>query len=113
MEPPNEAYKVVRLSQARAKVSALGATRERADMDFEAMNEEMRAKAKACTSPEELLALAQEEGYELTDDQLEGITGGASWGCKTVSIGDTRDDIDESFVSEAFMTGDVRGDELD
>ena len=39
---------------------------------------EQRARAKQCKSAEELLALAEEEGYDLTDDELEGISGG-SW----------------------------------
>ena len=30
-------------------------------------------------TPEELLALAQEEGYELSDDELEGVAGGGEW----------------------------------
>lgn len=79
-------------------------------MDFEAMNEEMKAKAKACTSPEELLALAREEGYELSDEDLEGIAGGWSLPGRG---GDSRDDIDEARVNEAFMTGELRGDGLD
>ena len=34
------------------------------------------AKAKACKSQEELLALAKEEGIELSDEQLEAVNGG-------------------------------------
>ena len=49
-----------------------------ADMDFDNLTEEQKAKALACTSPEELLSLAREEGYELTDEQLDGIAGGWS-----------------------------------
>lgn len=82
-------------------------------MDFESLSEEMKTKAKACTSPEELLALAKEEGYELSDEELEGIAGGASWICGSVRPGDERDDVDESLVSEEFMTGALRGDGLD
>ena len=40
------------------------------------LSPEQRARAKQCKTPEELLALAKEEGYELTDDELEGISGG-------------------------------------
>lgn len=47
-------------------------------MNFEDLSPELREKAKACKSPEEMLALAQEEGYELSDEQLENIAGG--WG---------------------------------
>jgi len=42
------------------------------------LSPEQRDRAKQCKTPEELLALAKEEGYELTDDELEGISGG-SW----------------------------------
>jgi len=42
------------------------------------LTDEQKAKARACNTPEEILALAKEEGYELSDDQLEGISGG--WG---------------------------------
>lgn len=45
-------------------------------MKFEDLTPEQKAKALACKTPEELLALAQEEGYELTEEQLEGINGG-------------------------------------
>ena len=45
---------------------------------IKALTPEQRARAKQCKSAEELLALAKEEGYELTDDELEGISGG-SW----------------------------------
>jgi hypothetical protein len=38
----------------------------------------VKAKLKGCETPEEIFALAQEEGYELSDSELEGISGG--WG---------------------------------
>ena len=53
-------------------------------MDLNELTEEQKAKALACESPEELLALAREEGMELTDEQLEGVAGG--WG--SASCGD-------------------------
>ena len=37
---------------------------------------ELIEKAKDCKTPEELLALAQEEGYELSDEQLQDVSGG-------------------------------------
>ena len=43
--------------------------------------EEQRAKAKGCKTPEELLSLAQEEGYEFSEDELVAITGGVTWVC--------------------------------
>ena len=40
------------------------------------LTQEQIAKAKACKNSEELLALAKEEGIELTDEQLEAVSGG-------------------------------------
>ena len=52
-------------------------------MDFEALDDELKEKVKACTTPEELLALAKEEDYDLSDEELEAIAGGVniSWDC--------------------------------
>lgn len=52
------------------------------------LSPEQRARAKQCKSAEELLALAKEEGYELTDDELEGISGGGAW-CNSDCSSDT------------------------
>ena len=38
------------------------------------LNEEQIAKVKACKNSDELLALAKQEGIELTDEQLASIT---------------------------------------
>ena len=46
-------------------------------MDFKDLTPELMAKAKTCKTPEEVLALAKAEGYELSDCELEGISGGA------------------------------------
>ena len=40
---------------------------------------EQKEKAKACKTPEEMLALAKDEGYELSDEELEDISGGEFW----------------------------------
>ena len=45
-------------------------------MNFEGLTHEQQEKAKACGTPEDLLTLAKEEGIELTDEQVEGISGG-------------------------------------
>lgn len=85
-------------------------------MDLENMelSPELMAKVKACRSPEEFFALAQEEGHELSDEELEGIAGGWEHLCsRAFESGDVREDIDESGVSAAFMTGEIRGDGLD
>ncbi len=41
------------------------------------LTEEQIEKARACKSGEEILMLAKQEGIELTDEQLEAISGGA------------------------------------
>ena len=48
-------------------------------MNFEDLTPEQQAKANAAKSPEDFLALAKEEGYELSDAELEEITGGSYW----------------------------------
>ena len=45
-------------------------------MNFEDLTPELQEKAKACATPEELLALAKAEGYELSDAELEQVSGG-------------------------------------
>ena len=45
-------------------------------MDFEDLTDEQRARARAARTAEDILALAREEGYELTDDELEAMYGG-------------------------------------
>ena len=43
---------------------------------FESLTDEQKEKVKACTSAEELVKFAGEEGIELPDDVLEEISGG-------------------------------------
>ena len=45
-------------------------------MKFEELSPELQEKAKACKTPEEILDLAKEEGYELSDAELDGVAGG-------------------------------------
>ena len=40
------------------------------------LNEKQIAKVKACKNQDEILALAKQEGFELTDEQLSAISGG-------------------------------------
>ena len=68
-------------------------------MKFENLTPEQREKAKACKNPEEMLALAKEEGYELSDEELQAVSGGV-WGC---------DDYDDS-CSDYKTYGDCPGD---
>ena len=51
-------------------------------MQYQDLTAEQQEKLNDCTSADELFALAQEEGLELTDDQIEMVTGGfdlAAW----------------------------------
>ena len=61
-------------------------------MDFSSIPEDVLEKARACKTAEELIALVREEGVELTDDDIAGITGGddwcGPWGCTKVNITD-------------------------
>ncbi len=45
-------------------------------MNFEDLTPEQKEKALACKTPEEMLALAKEEGYELSEEELTGVSGG-------------------------------------
>jgi len=57
-------------------------------MNLKDISPELREKAKACKTPEEMLALAKKEGYKLSDEEMEGIAGG--WSCPDLSTTDTR-----------------------
>ena len=50
--------------------------RKELPMNFEDLTPEQLEKANACTSVEELFKLAVEEGVELTDEQMEALSGG-------------------------------------
>ncbi|MBP3866248.1 MAG: Nif11 family protein [Eggerthellaceae bacterium] len=45
-------------------------------MDIKDMPDSIKERAKACETPEELLALAKEEGYELSEEELDAVSGG-------------------------------------
>lgn len=51
------------------------------------LTEEQVAKVKACKNQEELLALAKQEGIELTDEQLEAVAGGLCEGSQCPKCG--------------------------
>ena len=89
-------------------------------MDFKNIDisPELREKAKACTSPEELLALAKSEGYKLSEEDMQAVAGGG-WNDSAVSCrkaaldGDSRQNIDSAKAHADFVNGVVDGGELD
>ena len=48
-------------------------------MNYHDLTPEQMEKARACKTPEDILALAKEEGYELSEDELEAVSGGLDW----------------------------------
>lgn len=50
-------------------------------IDLDALSPDVKQKALECKDPEELLALAKNEGYDLTDEDLEGFSGGGTDWC--------------------------------
>lgn len=51
-------------------------------MNFADIPDSIRERALACKSPEELLALAKKEGYELSGADLDAVSGGDNWDLK-------------------------------
>lgn len=49
-------------------------------MTFNDLTPEQQEKARACKTAEDILALAKSEGYELSDEELESVSGGINWG---------------------------------
>ena len=45
------------------------------------LTDEQKNKIEAAQSPEELLAIAKETGYELSQEQLEAVSGGKDNWC--------------------------------
>jgi len=45
-------------------------------MEYDELSQGLKDKARACKTPEEVLALAQEEGIALSDEELDQIAGG-------------------------------------
>lgn len=48
-------------------------------MNFEDLMPEQKERVSKAKTPEEILAIAKEEGYELSDGELKDISDGASW----------------------------------
>ena len=52
-------------------------------MNFDDLSAETKAKLLECKSPEDVLELAKSEGIDLTDEQIEEISGG---GCDLLHL---------------------------
>ena len=69
------------------------------------LTEEQIAKIKACKSQEELLSFAKEEGIQLSEEQLEAVSGG----CTTpetkpiVCAGCGSDQVEKHYFRDAFF----------
>ena len=48
---------------------------------FDGLSEDLKKKATECKSADELMELAKSEGIELTDEQMDAISGGVEWFC--------------------------------
>ena len=48
-------------------------------MNHEDLSPELQAKVNTCKTPEDILALAKSEGYELSDEELTEVTGAGSF----------------------------------
>ena len=50
-----------------------------ASMDTKDLSPELQSKVAACETPEEILSLAQAEGYELSEEELADVAGAGSF----------------------------------
>ena len=66
------------------------------------LTEEQIAKVKACKNQEELLALAKEEGIELTDEQLEAVSGGGCFSSSEQCPKCGNKDIKETYHNDRY-----------
>ena len=48
-------------------------------MKYKDLTDEQRNKIANAKSPEEILEMAKAEGYDLTDEEIENISGGSFW----------------------------------
>ena len=90
--------------------------------DNEKISPELMEKAKACTSPEELMELAKGENLQISLDELDSASGGTGecpYNCMWVCLrrgpyeeGDTREDIDPARAHSDFVSGAIDGGEF-
>ena len=48
-------------------------------MDFDNLSDELKERLEAAETREELAAIAEENGFELSDDVLDDVAGGGGW----------------------------------
>lgn len=48
-------------------------------MNFDDLSPELQERVRAAKTPEEIMTLAKEQGYTLSEEELEAISGGISW----------------------------------
>ena len=85
----------------------------------ERISPELMEKAKACTSPEELMELAKRENLQISLDELDSASGGTgecpyncTWVCLRLGPyeeGDTREGVDPARAHVDFVSGAVDG----
>ena len=86
--------------------------------DNEKISPELMEKAKACTSPEELMELAKGENLQISLDELDSASGGTGdcmWVCLRRGDyveGDTREDVDPARAHDDFVSGAIDGGEF-
>ena len=68
------------------------------DKYFGNLTDELKTKAKQCKNPEELLKLAGAEGIDLTDEQMDAISGG--WNKDEESIKYPTDGVEEDEIAQ-------------
>lgn len=68
---------------------------------LEGLSEEQIAKVKACKNEEELLDLAKAEGVELTDEQLQSVTGGGCFSSNKCPNCGSTDFKEETYYDKA------------
>ena len=54
-------------------------------MYFEELTSEQKQRARACKNADELFELAKAEGVELSDEQLESVSGGSWIQCEEIA----------------------------
>ena len=57
---------------------------------YDGLSDDLKAKVATCKTGAELVSLAEKEGIELTDEQLDAISGGFDWtgSCENDTGGD-------------------------